>query len=174
LWISALYGVIADTMPDAPKTGHKDVRTNRPLGDEEFKAKLEMTKAFCDTAKSYMQMSAAGLALPLFFVQVVLGKSKSEAGFSTVPRSLAATWVLFLFCIGCGLIYQWLAIRRIWDQYHGGHRTVDNMHEPGYRQTKWLMQTATLNMSWFWLGMTGSFFAGAVCFVIYASSLLLR
>jgi hypothetical protein len=133
-----------------------------------------MTKAFCDTAKSYMQMSAAGLALPLFFVQVVLGKSKSEAGFSTVPRSLAATWVLFLFCIGCGLIYQWLAIRRIWDQYHGGHRTVDNMHEPGYRQTKWLMQTATLNMSWFWLGMTGSFFAGAVCFVIYASSLLLR
>jgi len=42
-----------------------DGRLNRPLGDEEFKSKLEMTKAFCDTAKIYVQISSAGLAVPL-------------------------------------------------------------------------------------------------------------
>jgi len=161
-------------MADTVVTEKKDVRLNRPLGDEEFKAKLEMTKAFCDTAKSYVQISSAGLAVPLLFVQMIFGKTRSEAGFLAVPWSLAASWVLFLASIGCGLIYQWLAIRRLWDQYHGGHRTEENMREPGYRLTKGIMQTGNMNLSWYWLGMTGGFFAGAVCFVLYAASLLYR
>jgi hypothetical protein len=55
-------------------------RKHRKLDDEEFKAKLEMTKAFCDTAKGYVQISSAALALPLFFQEAMLGKVRSDNG----------------------------------------------------------------------------------------------
>jgi len=58
----------------------ENVRKHRPLGDEEFKAKLEMTKAFSDTAKSYVQISSAALALPLLLNEALLGKSGSDNG----------------------------------------------------------------------------------------------
>jgi hypothetical protein len=171
LWISATCGLIS-AMPDEIKPEQNDVRLNRPLGDEEFKAKLEMTKAYCDTAKSYVQISSAGLAVPLVFAQTILGRLRSETGPLAVPCSLKASWALFLISIGCGMVYQWLAVRRLWDQYHGGHRTRENMHEPGYRVTKGIMQSANLTLSWLWLGMTGGFLGGALCFLIYAAVLL--
>ena len=161
-------------MPEIAKAETKDVRLNRPLGDDEFKAKLEMTKAFCDTAKSYVQISSAGLALPVLFTQMIVGKTRSEQGLGVIHWTLAGSWVLFLVSIGCGLVYQWLAMRRLWDQYHGGHRTLENMKEPGYRLTKGILQTGKMNLSWVWLGMTGGFFTGAICFVLYAAALLRR
>jgi hypothetical protein len=54
------------------------VHKARKLEDEEFKAKLEMTKAFCDTAKSYVQISSAGVALPLVFRQAILGDTDAK------------------------------------------------------------------------------------------------
>jgi hypothetical protein len=149
------------------------VRLNRPLGDEEFKAKLEMTKAFCDTAKSYVQVSSAGLAVPLLFKEAMLGKTRSEIGLlGSVPWTLISSWVLFLVSIASGLVYQWLSMRRLWDQYHGGHRTVENMREPGYRITRGIMQTGGMNLSLVWLAMTSGFFFGALCFVIYAYTVI--
>jgi hypothetical protein len=156
-----------------PKREAVGVRLNRPLGDEEFKAKLEMTKAFCDASKSYVQVSSAGLAVPLLFKEAMLGKTQSEIGLlGSVPWTLISSWGLFLFSIACGLVYQWLSMRRLWDQYHGGHRTVDNMKEPGYRMTRGIMQTGGMNLSWVWLGMTLGFFLGAFCFVIYAYTVI--
>ncbi len=86
----------------------------RKLGDEEFKAKLEMTKAFCDTAKSYVQISSAALALPLLFQEAMLGKIRSEKGLlGSCPRPLIVSWVFFLVAILCGLLYQWTAVGSI-------------------------------------------------------------
>lgn len=150
-----------------------EARLNRTLGDEEFKAKLEMTKGFCDTAKSYVQISSAGLAIPLLFKEAMLGKTRSDIGLlGSVPRSLISSWVLFLVSIACGLAYQWLSMRRLWDQYHGGHRTTENIKEPGYRMTKGIMQIGGMNLSWVWFGMTVGLFAGALCFAIYAYTVI--
>src|SRR5258708_3009591 len=60
--------------PPQPAAQADIERKYRTLDSEEFKAKLEMTKAFCDTAKGYVQISSAGLALPLLFQQAMLGK----------------------------------------------------------------------------------------------------
>lgn len=53
--------------PPQPAAQMDTERKHRKLETEEFEAKLEMTKAFCDTAKGYVQISSAGLALPLLF-----------------------------------------------------------------------------------------------------------
>jgi hypothetical protein len=131
---------------------------HRKLDSEEFKAKLEMTKAFCDTAKGYVQISSAGLALPLLFQQAMLGKVRSENGLlGSLPWELIASWVLFLIAILCGLLYQWQSVRRLWDQYHMGNRTPENKDEPGYRITPGVVKFEKLNLSWTWLGMMGTF-----------------
>jgi hypothetical protein len=148
------------------------VLLNRPLGDEEFKSKLEMTKAFCETAKSYVQISSAGLAVPLLLSEAILGSGGSDKRLGDVPCSLLLCWSMFLISIGCGLTYQWLAVRRLWDQYHGGHRTPENMNEPGYRQTKGIVRTTSLNLSWIWMGMTLGLYLGAISFVFYAAHVI--
>lgn len=91
--------------PEQPAAPQEAVRLNRPLGDEEFKAKLEMTKAFCDTAKSYVQLSSAGLALPLLFTEAIFGKAESETGLLGSPLwELIASWGFFLIAIASGLV----------------------------------------------------------------------
>ena len=74
-----------DWMPVKPeevaqRNSPETVRNYRPLGDLEFNAKLEMTKVFSDTAKSYVQISSAALVLPLLFREAMLGKSGSDSG----------------------------------------------------------------------------------------------
>jgi hypothetical protein len=155
-----------------PPASEPDVRMHRTLGDEEFKSKLEMTKAFCDTAKGYVQISSAGLAVPLLLNEAVLGKARTESGLGQVPCTLTISWISFLVSIACGLIYQWLSMRRLWDQYHGGHRTIHNMHEAGYRITKAIPQTGGINLSYIWSGMVFGLILGAAFFVAYAWGLI--
>lgn len=115
-------------------------RKARKLEEDEFKAKLEMTKAFCDTAKSYVQISSVGVALPLLFRQAMLGDVDAKKGLlGSLPWTLEASWLFFLFCIAFGLVYQWLSMRRLWDQYHAGNWTPDKDRDPGYRTTKGIL-----------------------------------
>jgi hypothetical protein len=165
LYASFMLDEIRQPLPAEPAI-ETNMRLGRTLGEDEFKAKLEMTRAFCDTAKSYVQIATAGLAVPLLLKQAVLGKDTGFSGW--VPWSLRITWALFLISIFCGLLYQWLSMRRLWDQYHAGNRTLDNMKEPGYRLTRFLPQTVGFNLSYAWLGMTLGLFGGALSFVIYA------
>jgi hypothetical protein len=165
-------------MPDeTPQTAAPApaARKARKFEDEEFKAKLEMTKAFCDTAKSYVQISSVGVALPLLFRQAMLGDADAKKGLlGSLPWTLAASWLFFLLCIAFGLVYQWLSMRRLWDQYHAGNWTPEKDREPGYRTTKGILRTDKLNLSWVWLGMTGSMFAGALFFVVYSGLFIAR
>jgi type III secretory pathway component EscT len=55
-----------------------------------------------------------------------------------------------------------------------GHRTVENMAEPGYRVTKGIVKTNGINLSWVWLGMMFGFFFGAFFFAIFAAGMILR
>src|ERR1700679_2292612 len=61
---------------------HADIeQKHRKLGDEEFKAKLEMTRAFCDVAKGYVQIGSAALALPLLFRKLCWGRKEVPTAF---------------------------------------------------------------------------------------------
>src|SRR5579864_2993369 len=116
---------------------------------EEFKSKVEITKAFCDTAKSYIQISAAGLALPIVFTQALLGKEAAERGIRAVglPCSLKLSWLSFLLAIGFGLLYQWLAIRAVWGELHEAQFTKDKAAQRGFRTTAWIPQFRDFNRS---------------------------
>src|ERR1035438_2513033 len=102
-----------DEIPQSAAAPAPVVPRARKFADEEFKAKLEMTKAFCDTAKSYVQISSAGVALPLLFRQAILGDADAKKGLlGSLPWSLEVSWVFFILSIVFGLVYQWLAMRR--------------------------------------------------------------
>ena len=138
---------------------------------EEFKARIEVTKAFCDSAKTYIQISSAALALPLLFTQAILGKQVAEEGLGYVPYSLRVSWLFFALSILCATLYQWLATRRLWDELHLVHRTDQNASEPGYRRTWWIFQEEQLrhlNLSAIYGLMVLLFVLGGISFVVFA------
>ena len=137
---------------------------------DEFKSRFDLKKAFCDTAKNYIQISSAALALPIIFTQSIFGKDAAEKGFwvGGVPFSLGSCWVCFLIAIGLGLAYQWLVIRGSWDELHAAQITERNAAQPGFRTTWWVPQFRNFNRSILYGGMVGFFYLGAILFVWFA------
>jgi hypothetical protein len=142
--------------------------------EDELKARFEIVKSFVDTAKSYIQISSAGLALPLLFTQAIFGKS-AENGLKNTGSTrgfLYGAWFCFLLAIGFGLIYQWLSVRRVWDDHHEMVKTDQNKDKPGIRFTVWVPHFPDLNLSIFYGGMVVFFFVGVVFFVWFAATIL--
>jgi len=141
---------------------------------DEFKSRVDLMKAFCGTAKTYIQLSAAALALPMVFTQAMLGKDAVEKGLRAVgvPCSLVLASISFLIAIAFGLLYQWLAIRLVWDELHRAQITDQNIAEPGFRTTWWVPQLRWLNRSILYGGMLVFFYLGAILFVVFAASAL--
>ena len=147
--------------PDGRETEHwqkaEVIWQNRISFTDEFKSKVDLAKAFCDTAKTYIQISSAALALPMVFTQAILGKDIAEKGLYNfgLPWSLKLGWISFLLAIFFGLAYQWLAIRMVWDELHRAQRTRWNANSPGFRITglipqfrcNWLQVLATAERS---------------------------
>jgi hypothetical protein len=119
--------------------------------EEYVKCNIEIMKAYCDTAKSYVQIASAAIAAPFVFTQVILGRSVAEAGMK-VPWSLAVAWLCFLTTVGSGLVYQWLAIR-LAACWLDGEETKFSRSIP-------------------YAVMVASFFGGACSFVVFAWNLL--
>jgi hypothetical protein len=141
--------------------------------EDEFRCRIDLMKSYCDAAKSYMQIAAAALALPLFFTQILLGKQAMEQGLKHhLPWPLYASWAGFLMCILFGLVYQWLAIRLVWDELYEVNRTISNSREVGFRSTWWIPRLYWLNRSALYGGMVICFFLGVVFFVLFASDRL--
>ena len=69
--------------------------------EEKIKLKLEIVKTFGETAKGYIQIASAGLALPLLFTETIFGKSRAEHGLSSLPGS-------------CSLYGAWGCFLRVW------------------------------------------------------------
>jgi hypothetical protein len=144
---------------------------NRMSYTDEFKSRVDLTKAFCDTAKTYVQISSAALALPMVFTQALLGREAAERGLRGVgvPCSLILAWISFLLAIAFGLAYQWLSIRLVWDDLHRTQITGQNAAEPGFRTTWWVPQLRWLNRSIIYGCMLGFFYMGAILFVVFAA-----
>ena len=108
------------------------------------------------------------------FTQAFLGKVAVENGLHTVPSPglLYGAWLCFLLTIGFGLLYQWMSIRRAWDDFHNTYRTAQNASRPGFRQTWWVINFSKFNLASVWLSMTGSFYLGAILFTIFAIRLI--
>jgi hypothetical protein len=141
---------------------------------DELKMRFDIVRAFGDTAKSYIQISSAALALPILFTQAILGKNAAENGLQSVgvPCALYGAWGCFLLAIGFGLIYQWSSVRRVWDDLHSMQRTDENAKEPGKRHTWWVVDLGKINLSAFYGGMMFFFFLGTFLFVCFAATLL--
>jgi hypothetical protein len=142
--------------------------------EETIKFKLEIVKTFGETAKGYIQIASAGLALPLLFTETIFGKNRAEHGLSSLPGScsLYGAWGCFLISIACGLIYQWLSVRRVWDELHGLLENKTNRNQPGTRHTWWVLGPRKMNLSAFYGGMVLFFFLGACLFVLFARAVL--
>jgi hypothetical protein len=114
-------------------------------------------KAFGDTAKSYIQISSDALALPILFTQAILGKNAAENGLRSVGVRFAlyCGWAFFLLVIGFGLIYQWSSVRRLWDELYSMQRTEENVSNPGFRRSWWVVHCDKFNLSFFYGGRNG-------------------
>jgi len=150
--------------------GAAGVAPRRMSYAEEFKSKVDLTKAFCETAKTYIQISSAALALPMLFTQAVLGNEAAGNGLRGVgvPCSLVLAWISFLLAILFGLAYQWFAVRLMWDELHRTQITDQNITQPGFRTTWWVPQFGWLNRSLPFGCMLVFFYLGAFCFVCFA------
>ena len=150
------------------------VLSDRMSYADEFKSRVDLMKAFCDTAKTYIQISFAALALPMVFTQAILGKETAERGLRAVgvPCGLILAWIFFLLAIAFGLGYQWLAIRLVWEELHRVQITDQKAAEPGFRTTWWVPQFRWLNRSILYGGMVVFFYLGAILFVAFAAGTL--
>jgi hypothetical protein len=139
-----------------------------------FKARTELVKALADSARSYIQISSAALALPLLFSRALLagGAAKSGSYAMGVPWSLVAACAFFLVAIVCGLFYQWLIVRRLWDKLHRDHITADYAAEWGVAQSAFVPKFEWLDRSWLYGGMVCSFIVGATLLVWFAWTVL--
>jgi hypothetical protein len=84
--------------------------------EEELKVRFGVVKALGDTAKSYIQISSAALAIPLLFTEAIFGKNAAEQGLRSVgvPYTVYGSLSCFVLAILAGLIYQWASVRRVW------------------------------------------------------------
>jgi len=139
-----------------------------------FKTRVDLVKAFCDTAKTYIQISSAALALPFLFTEAILGKDAAAKGLRVagVPWSLLLAWISFLAAIACGLLYQWLIVRLMWDELHEAHRKAENADQPGFRKTRLVLQPERFNRSFVYGGMVAFFYLGAFLFFVFAAGRL--
>jgi hypothetical protein len=63
----------------------------------------DVMKLFIDNAKSYVQLSMGTLVFSVSFLRDVLREGES--------RLLKWSWTCFFFSIGCGTLYQYVAVR---------------------------------------------------------------
>lgn len=148
-----------------------------PFGnEEELKMRFDVVKAFGDTAKSYIQISSAALAIPLLFTQAIFGKNAAEQGLRSVgvPFTVYGSLFCFVLAILAGLIYQWASVRRVWDDLHEMQRTPENANKPGFRETWWVAHFPNFNLSIPYGLMVFFFFWGAALFAVFAIKILTK
>lgn len=142
-----------------------------------FKTRIEVTKAYSEGAKGFVQLSSAALALPLVFTQAILGRRVADQGLHGVDRfgfcMLVLAWGSFLVAILSGSCYLWLAPRRMWDDLH---RNPEHWARYSHLIQKW--PTGRLfdrfDRSNLYFLMILFFCVGAVSFAVYAGYTMWR
>jgi hypothetical protein len=156
-------------MPPVPTLAKSQLLREKMSYTDFFKSRIDLVKAQCETAKSYIQISSAALALPILFINAWFGERAAKAGFHVmgVPWSLGAAWLSFLLAIGFGLAYQWLIIRRLWDKLHRDHLTPDNAEDWAAAPAAVVPKLEWLDRSYLYGGMVICFYVGACLFVLF-------
>ena len=119
---------------------------------------FKVTNMYIDNAKSYIQISLGALVLPVFFLKEITGQDHNPAQINWL---LITSWLCFLFAIGAGLLYQYMAVKFM--HYIAGENVW-------YRVPKWMVQSP----GYIYGPMVVSFYLGALAFVVYAGLLMNR
>jgi len=120
---------------------------------------IEITKLYIDSAKSFVQLSSAGLALPVVLSSKILGLFRSTQQFNHFSLAfICLSWGCFLVAIGAGVLYQYAAVKFL--EYEADNET----YVPRALQS--LVNDRGPGVAF---GvMTVAFYAGAVSVVIYS------
>jgi hypothetical protein len=80
------------------------------MSSDEYKQIMSM---FSENAKTYTQVAIAALLLPITFIRQVIGVAQNEPIKAYLDWVLVSSWLLFLVAIASGLLYQYIAVKRI-------------------------------------------------------------
>lgn len=83
----------------------------------DFDTDKEIMNLFSSTARTFIQLSSAALALTIIFSEDVLGV---QAPIKATD-CLIATWILFLLAIFFGALYQYFAIKFLEVKHASGY-----------------------------------------------------
>lgn len=94
---------------------------NDDKGSEEspFERDTVVMKMYMESAKNFITLSSAALALTVTFSRQIL----DEKGPIVATGALKLTWAMFLLAIGAGLLYQYYAGKYIEVRYAPGGPT---------------------------------------------------
>jgi hypothetical protein len=124
------------------------------------KTVLEFIKAYIDNAKTIIQLSSAGLALPAVLHSQVIGLfHRSERHSLVEVLFIVLSWLCFLASIAAGTWYQYSAIK-----FAEFETEPNTTYVPFY--SKYLVEKRGPGVAYG--AKLIAFYAGAVCVVVYS------
>lgn len=129
-----------------------------------MKKDIEIMKLYLDGAKSFVQLSSAGLALPVVLNSNVLGLFHIPSRFSYFQLTfICISWFCFLVAIVAGVLYQYAAVKFV--EYESDSRTyVPFVLKPFVKGLGPGLAYGTMVLA---------FFGGAVSVVVYSLATIL-
>src|SRR5262249_39582827 len=132
---------------------------------DSLKVEIDILKNYIEGSKTFVQLSSAGLVLPLI-LRGDVAKLIGDIGKFTLSETIfiSISWFLFLIAIGSGALYQYAVVK-----------FMEYLLNPGV-YVRWPL-TYLVKKSGPGLvygAMVVSFYIGAICVVAYAFNILLR
>ena len=137
-----------------------------PPGSNDDAGNLDIIKEYVQSAKSFVQLSSAGLVVPLAFRVKVLGIPEGGQRFDKFELvAMCALWAFFLVAIGTGVFYQYIAIKFV-EYRRSPHETyVPALLRPIVEE---------YGPGTVYGVMVVTFYCGALCVVLYSFAMIAR
>ena len=120
-------------------------------------------KLYIEGSKSLVQLSSAGLALPVVLKSTIFGLFGKTGQFSSLQLTIVClSWVCFLVSIAAGVLYRYVAVKFI---------EVESNPERTY--VLGILKGLVDAPGWAYGVMVVAFYAGAVSVVVYSLAALL-
>jgi len=124
---------------------------------------FEVIKAYVDSTKSFVQLSSAGLALPLALRSAWPAIAASSGAFHSYALvSIVFSWICFLTAIATGTFYQYLGIKYIEVELSKDQAVVSS-----------LVRRFVANPGNFYGAMLIAFFLGAFSIFVYSAGVII-
>jgi hypothetical protein len=123
----------------------------------------DLILAYVDGTKSFVQLSSAGLLVPIAIRSEALGFLHLQGTASRAYIGLTCvSWLLFLVAIGAGLLYQYAAIKFL------EHQSDERAYVPRLLRSLVLVRGPGIAYG----VMVSTFYAGAISVIICAANAL--